>query len=324
MSRKSVIVGIAIAITILVIADLLTARLASNSVPRQLIRIIVSAPRQIDVLGMGNSLMTAGFDPSVFEEKCETAGRPCTAVNGALAATGLIEHLALTRLAYRDHSVGILVYGFFDQQLTSAVADKNSEIVGTRSLLYYLEPDLTLRYARFDPLDRLFFRAYSSVALLRERGALWAKVEKLRRTMSSVGTPSQQTNEFGRAGDFARLEANDSRAFELSCENVIRSNQFLSAPVEALFRQAREHATKVLVVEMPMHPEHIKRFYNQPIWSDLRTQTRQRVERVGASYLNASTWVPDESMFVDHLHLSAAGGRKFSQRLAEFLLANPL
>jgi len=323
MSRKSVIAGIVVALAIVGAAELLTRRLASNSVPRQRIRVIVSAPKSIDVLGMGNSLMAAGFDPAAFEEKWAKAGRSCTAVNGALGATGPIEHLALTRLAYRGHSVAILVYGFFDQQLASNVAVKNSEIIGNHSMLYYLEPELTLRYAGFDLCDRLLFRAYSSLALLRERGAIWAKVERLRRTMASVGTPGEQTNQFGRAADFALLEANDSRAFRLSCERVIRSNQFLSAPVAALFRQALQQGSMVVVVEMPMHPEHIKRFYDQPIWADFRTKTRQYVERTGASYLNASTWIQDKSMFEDHLHLSAAGAHDFSQRLAEYLLANP-
>jgi hypothetical protein len=325
MSRRKILVAMTTTVAILVLADLLTVRSARNSVPRQTMRTIASAPTAIDVLGIGNSLVAAGFDPAAVMRTFQRSGRPCAAVtciavNGGLGATGVIEHLALTRLALRDHNVKTVVYGFFDQQMSGDVIGRNSDIIGNRSMLYYLEPQITLRYARFDILDRLSFQLYRSSALLRERGAIWAKVEKLRRVMGSIGMPPQASNQFGRKADFTALEAGDAQAFFLACQQVIQSGGFLSAPVQTLIQQAQDHGAKVIVVEMPMHPLHLKQFYDQPIWEQFRNGTRAAVERAGATYLNASTWIPDDQLFDDHLHLSSAGANQFSQLLATHLI----
>src|ERR1035438_2825737 len=212
MSRSKIFVAVATALSILVLADLLTARMARNSVPRQTMSTIAAAPPAIDVLGIGNSLIAAGFDPAAVQRTFQQSGRRCVAINGGLGATGVIEHLALTRLALRDHSVKIVVYGFFDQQMSDDVIGKNSDIIGNRGMLYYQEPQLTLLYARFGTFDRLSFEVYRSSALLRERGAIWSKVEKLRRAFSAIGMPPQEINQFGRRADFAALEAADPQS----------------------------------------------------------------------------------------------------------------
>lgn len=323
MSRHRVLYSILITAAIVIGADLLTDRMARNSVPRQVMRRIVGAPATIDVLGIGNSLVAAGFDPEAIEAQFQHWNRPCVAVNGGLGASGVIEHLALTRLALRHHIVKTIVYGFFDQQMSSQVSEKNSDLIGNRSMLYYQEPQLTLQYARFDTLEWLSFQLYRSSALLRERNSVWTKVERLRRTMGAVGMPPLETNEFGRKADFALLESNDRHAFSAECQRVIQSGDFLSAPVRALFEQSREHGVKVIVVEMPMHPEHVKQFYAEPVWETFRARTRAAVQRAGASYLNASAWIPDSNLFQDHLHLSKEGARQFSRLLAEHLVQNP-
>jgi hypothetical protein len=320
MSRRSIFKAIVVALVILIGADLLTERMALNSVPRQAIRTIRSAAKTIDVLSIGNSLMAAGFDRMQVEKVFDEAGRPCAAVNGGLGASGLIEQLALTRLALNHHHVKIVIYGFFDHQMSTDIVESNSDLIGNHSMLYYLEPELTLRYAHFDLLNRLAFRVYRSSALLRERSAIWAKVEMLRRLMGSVGMPPQETNRFGRRADFALLEAADSRSFVLGCQRIIKAGDFLAPPVQALLREAHDHDSKVIVVEMPMHPTHLKRFYAEPIWQTFRAKTRAAVENAGGAYLNASTWVPDGDLFADSLHLSAQGGIQFSQLLAKHVI----
>ena len=323
MSPRAVLVALTIAVAVLSVADLLIQRMAMNSMPEQVMRTIESAPASIDVLAIGNSLIAAGFNPSVIERTWRESGHPCVAVNCGLGATGVIEHLALARLALRRHNVKTLVYGFFDQQMSSDLIDNNSDIIGNRNILYYLEPQLTLEYARFNTLDRLSFQVYRSSALLRERSSIWAKIEKLRRELGSIGMPLEETNQFGRKTDFGLLEAADSQAFLRSCEKVIRSNDFISAPVQALLQQAREHGVKVVAVEMPMNPQHVKRFYDQPIWQEFRAKTRLAVESTGATYMNASAWIPEEGLFADHLHLSGEGAKQFSQLLAKHLVQQP-
>jgi hypothetical protein len=323
MARRSVLLAILLTTAILVTADRLTDRMARNSVPRQKIRAIADAPATIDVLGIGNSLIAAGFDASAVERTCSKPGRPCIAVNGGLGATDIIEHLALTRLALRGHAVKTLVYGFFDLGLSSDPPLKNSDFIGNRNMLYYLEPQLTLQYAHFDTADRLSFDVFRRSALLRERSSIWAKVETLRRAMGSVGMPRQETNRFGRRNDFSLLEADNPETFALACQTVIRSGNFLSPPFRALLQQAEEHGAKVVVVEMPIHPTHMARFYSQPIWETLRAKTKAAVESAGAVYINASTWIPGADLFEDPLHLSDEGARQFSRLLAERLLQQP-
>ena len=323
MSRREVLVALIIAVVVVGLADLLTRRRTANVVPRQVIRTIASAPPHVDVLGIGNSLIAADFDRSAIERTYRESGRSCAAINGGLGSSGVIEHLALTRLALRDRTVDTLVYGFFDQQMFLDVAASNSELVGNYNMHYYLEPQLTLEYARFNTFERLSFQAYRFSALLRERGSIWADVEKLRRAIGSVGMPPAEASQFGRKADFALLEAGSANSFLRRCQRLIRSGDFLAPPIQALLRQARERGVTVVVVEMPVHPRHFSRYYSQPIWDEFRRGTRLAVERMGASYINASAWTPDASLFVDPLHLSKEGAKQFSERLARQMLQRP-
>lgn len=317
-TRHLVVAGLVTA-TVLGLSDVAVTRLVSNSVPRQVMRAIAAAPPIIDVLGIGNSLMAAAFDPPEVERTLAKEGRPSVVVNGGLGATGTIEHLALTRLALRTHRVGALVYGYFDQQMADDVVSSDADIIGNRAMLYYQEPSLTRQYARFDLLNRLYFEVHRSSALMRERSNLWARVERMRRRMSAVGMPPEATNQFGRRADFDLLESRDASAFERACERVLQSGAVLAPPVEALITETRAGGARVLVVEMPMHPLHVSRFYALPAWTAFRTRTRAAVEMAGGSYLDAGAWLPHAELYDDHLHLSAEGASLFSEQLARHL-----
>jgi hypothetical protein len=47
---------------------------------------------------------------------------------------------------------------------------------------------------------------------------------------------------------------------------------------------------------------------------------RSAVENAGASYWNASTWIPDPDLFADNLHLAKEGAAEFSKLLARKLV----
>ena len=315
-------ITIAICLTAVAVAaaNFAVGRAASNSVPRQTMRRINAAGPVIGVLGMGNSLMAAGFDPTAVQDTFQNAGRPVIALNGALGATTAIEQLALTRLALRHHTVQDLVYGFSDQQMTTGGPLKNSYLIGNHAMLYYQEPQLTLQYARFDLLDRLEFQICRCCALLRERGNIWAKVEKMRRAMEEVGMPPQETNQFGRRADFDLLESANPNEFARQCREKMSSGDFLSPVLQELFREAEARGSRITVVEMPMHPRHVSRFYDLAIWKEYRLQNRLAVERAGGVYLDASRWIPDASDYQDHLHMARSGAARFSRLLAEGLL----
>ena len=132
--------------------------------------------------------------------------------------------------------------------------------------------------------------------------------------------PVRETNEFGRKGDFTLLESSSPEAFARDCADLLKSQTLLAAPVQELLQEARSHGVKVIVVEMPMHPAHLNRFYNQPVWTVFRDKTREAVSHYGADYIDASHWAPDSQLFEDSLHLSHAGAFQFSQLLAQSLL----
>jgi len=320
MRREIIVIGICITVVMIAAANWTLGRAALNSVPQQTMRKINGAGPVIGVLGVGNSLMQSGFDPTSFQDTFQRAGRPVIAVNGGLGSTTQIEQLALTRLALRHHTVHDLVYGFSDQQMTTEAPLKNSDLIGNHAMLYYQEPQLTLQYARFDFLDRVEFQTYRCCALLRERSNIWAKVEKMRRAMEEIGMPRQETNQFGRRADFDLLEYADPNEFVRRCSEVMRSGDFLSPVVQEIFREAEASGSRVTVVEMPMHPIHLTRFYDQAAWKQFRLQNRLAVEGAGAIYIDASRWIPEEGDFQDHLHLARSGAARFSRLLAEELM----
>jgi hypothetical protein len=322
MRPRIVFIAIAVTLVIVAAADLAVGRAASSSVPRQTMRRINAAGPVINVLGVGSSLMAAGFDEAAVQQTFQKAGRDIVAINGGLGASGAIEHLDLVRLALQHHSVQYLVYGFADQQMSTEPPLKNSDLIGNRAMLYYDEPQLTLQYARFDWLDRIEFQTYRCCALLRERSNIWAKVEKMRRAMQEVGMPRQETNRFGRRADFNLLEATGPEQFGERCRTVIRSSDFISPALQELFKEAKGHGTRVMVVEMPATPLHVKRFYDQPMWEEYSVGNRAAFDRAGLAFIDASRWIPNANDFQDNFHLAATGASKFSRLLAEQILAS--
>lgn len=320
MGRRTILIALSLAALILAAANFSVGHAARNSVPRQTMRNINTAGPVIGVLGLGNSLMAAGFDAAAVQETFQKAGQSIVAVNAGLGSTSIIEHLALMRLALQHHAVREVVYGFFDQQMSPEMPLRNSDLLGNYAMLYYQEPELALRYGQFSWLERIEFQTYRCCALLRERSNIWAKVEKLRRAMQEVGMPRQETNQFGRRADFDLLEAGSPDLFAEQCRTVMRSGDFLAPAVQEFFKEAHAYGSRVTVVEMPMSPLHVRRFYDLDIWKQFRIQNRLAIERAGASYVDASHWLPDDGAFQDHVHLGRSGAAEFSRRLAEELL----
>jgi hypothetical protein len=187
-------------------------------------------------------------------------------------------------------------------------------------MLYYVEPRLVLKYVRFNSIELFEYHTYRFNDLLIERSAIWARVERLRRKMGEIGMPTQATNQFGRVADFDLLEASSQDEFVRQCREALQAEAPFSGPVQALLDQAREHGTKVILVEMPIHPNHVSKFYSQPVWRELRARIREAGQNRGATYLDASQWMPRPDQFADHLHLSDAGATEFSAKLAHWML----
>lgn len=288
------------------------AYLTRNSVPRRVMRhALESQPAR--VLALGNSLMAAGFDESVFDS---AAGMTASngAVNLSLGASSPVEQLLLLRYALA-HGIRprLLIYGFYDLQLTEPVRFSANDMIGNHAMLYYLEPNYARQFYSLSARDSLQFSALHDVPMFADRGAIWSKVEILRRSMAQQGMPQENTNQFGRAADFSLLEPANVNAFRMDCEAALRLP--LAPPVAELIRQAHEADMDIVLVEMPMRRAHRAQFYETKWWNDYIGHVRELLSPYNVTFVDSSDWATADSLFADPLHLSQRGAVLFSRKI---------
>lgn len=314
--RRSFYISLLITGALFAMANIGVAFLGRNSVPRQIARRIETTPG-LNCLALGNSLMEAGFHAPTFEAASRNRHAAMIAVNAGMGSSYPVEHLLFLRRAFqKGRDLECVMYGFFDLQLMEYPRTKVQELIGNRAMLYYFEPDLAVKYYQWPLWERLGFHAARMLPVIEERGAIWAKVEKIRRRLGDLGMPRQQTNRFGRTMDFTLLEAPDPAAFARECDRAVDTRRELSKPVLDMIGLARQHGSRISMIEMPMSPAHVANYYNTPSWQRYRAYLRDLLESHGAGYVVAGDWITDERLFEDRLHLSAEGSISFSQKLA--------
>lgn len=270
------------------------------------------------VMGLGNSLMGVGFVEQSVDSGMQLDSRH-GAVNLAMGGSSPVEQLLLLRYGLR-HGIRprIVVYGFFDFQLTHPVKFATRELIANHAMLYYVEPEYAGQFYELSLHDRVEFEVMRHFELFVDRGAMWRTVEGFRRTLGQQGMPPEKQNPMGRAVDFADLEYPSAPAFIAECGRASRNP--LIPPIREIALQAEAAGAKVYFVEMPMSPDHVQEFYDQPQWSTgYRAHLKQMLGGLGVSYIDASHWMPEEDSFADQMHLSYAGSKQFSLRLGEYL-----
>ncbi len=152
-----------------------------------------------------------------------------------------------------------------------------------------------------------------------DRGTLWERVEKFRRTLSAEGMPPQKANSMGRSIDFAMLEI--SECARVHCGMRARKAQ---SPHSVGARDCvagvsgGQPGSTSLRCQCPRCTS--TTFYDQPEWANgYRVHLQDMLGGLGAKYIDASHWMPDESSFADPLHLTYDGAKQFSERLGAFL-----
>jgi len=319
MTRRAFVVQLALTIALVVILNVAIARLAVNSVPRRLLRAIAVSP-PVSAVFVGNSLVVAAIDANAFEQ----AQAPATTAEGRTLNIGMgssspIEHDLLLRraLGLRPRRV---IYGFFDTQLTERIENRWSDLFGNRAMVFYVDPSIGLRYIAPDsPWRALQFRLLGRIPMFVERASIWARVERGRRRLRDFGIQPRQSARFGQVGDFGEIEPLDAAAFRRHCAAAIAQRAPLVPPMIDMLEQAQHVGADTLVVEMPQTSRHRAQYYDTPEWADYREYVAAEVRRYGASYLQASDWMADGA-FEDEIHLSPAGARAFSARLATVLV----
>jgi hypothetical protein len=274
------------------------------------------ASKDASVIALGNSLIGVGFVEASFDQGMQLDKKQ-GAINLAMGGSSAVEQLLMLRYALaqgmRPRSV---VFGFFDFQLTHPLEYATRDLIGNRAMLYYVEPEYARGFYHLSLHDRIEFEIMRHFELFADRGIEWESVERFRRKLGQQGMPAEQTNSMGRAIDFAMLEYPSAPAFVAECGRASRNP--LIPSVEEIARQAAAAGSNVYFVEMPMPPAHVRTFYDEPAWDGYRSHLREMLGGLGATYIDASHWMPEESSFIDPLHLSWEGSKEFSRRLGEY------
>ncbi len=301
---------------LLVALDREVARSSQNTVPRALMARLRQST-DAKALALGNSLIGVGFNEASFDAGTGLHGR-YGAINLGMGGSSAVEQLLMLRYALRQGvRPRVVVFGFFDFQLTHPLEYATSDLIGNRAMLYYMEPEYARGFYHLSLHDRAEFEIMRQFELFADRGEVWQRVELFRRTLAQQGMPPEQTNSMGRAVDFAMLEYPSAPAFVAECGRASRNP--LIPSIREIALQATAAGSKVYFVEMPMPPEHVQMLYDQPEWAGYRAHLQSMLGGLGAAYIDASHWIPEETAFADPLHLTYEGAQQFSHRLGESL-----
>jgi hypothetical protein len=320
LTKRQLFISAVILLTGFVAMNLAVSVLARNALPRRVMR-QARESQSAAVLALGNSLVRAGFDESAFDS---AAGVPANrgSANLGLGGSSTVEQLLLLRYALA-HGMRpqLLIYGFWDFQLSAPNEFQIGDLMGNHAMLYYVEPAYASRFYSLSWHDDFEFRAMHVFPMFADRGSIWTHVEILRRAIGQQGMPAQSSNQFGRASDFALLESRSPEEFRLGCE--VSKKMPLAPAVSELLHQASNAGLAIVVVEMPMRQTHRELFYDTPWWRDYVAQLRVLLAPYRVMFVDASDWAND-SLFADSLHLTNRGAAQFSQHLGTSLAGDLL
>jgi hypothetical protein len=316
MTKRQLVAAVLVLLAGLAAMNVTVAALTRNSVPRRVMR-HARESQTATVVALGNSLVASGFREAAFDSTTKLSA-PRGAVSLGLGASTPVEQLLLLRYALaQGMRPQLVIYGFFDFQLTEPGSFSIGDMIGNRARDYYVEPSYGRRFYSLSAHDAVEFRALEAFPMFADRGAIWAKVEILRRAMGQQGLPTQRSNQFGRAADFSLLEAKNEQEFRQKCEDAL--SQPLSPAVSELLRVAGNAGLSIAVVEMPMRQAHRHAFYDTASWQEYVAHVRKLLAAYPVTFVDASHWIVDDAEFDDPLHLGERGAEEFSRRLGNEL-----
>lgn len=313
MERKRLIQAVLVALAGLMLTNQAVRWAWRNAAPRQVVSRLES-PRQLKTLVIGNSVAQDGFNAAAFDQARPDLG---PSENLALGWTTPIQHAAILTAALRRHpEIRTVLYPFFGHQLSTHTNDNWRGLAGNFTISYYVAPEVSARhYAPDSFIAPIFFTAASKVALFTDRYLYWAKIEKLRRRISSIGHSHSSTGAEGDA--FGQMMLSDDEVFSKVTAEWLKEASLLSPPVRDLLRLAREKKLRLVFVEMPI-PSKMHLRYQTPGWAAYRKKMAEELHGQGAEYIVDSAGIEDRH-FGDALHLAPAGAVLFSKQIGELL-----
>jgi hypothetical protein len=308
---------------VLVLAALNVMMIAlSHRLPYRIKLEAIRTARDPNLLFVGNSLLDHHLDAGAFAEAASERGVHFDPLNSALGASDPPEQRLLFHYAVAKHpGISTLVVGFFDFQLTAADHSRIADLRGNRmvGLDRRFPADEVAAAYDFGPMDRAELTLLRAFPMAANRASAWKDVELLRRSMASIGMPAVATNSMGRVDDFAALEASSPQNFDAQASAFLADRGHFNASYEAIFAQARQANMMVAIVVMPMSPYHWEISYGRPIWGEYLKAIEALSAERGIRVIDASQWLPAQTDFVDHLHMTQEASRRFSLRLGREL-----
>ncbi|MFC5860892.1 hypothetical protein ACFPT7_01140 [Acidicapsa dinghuensis] len=271
-----------------------------------------------NLLFVGNSLLDHHVNETAFEQAAAAHGANWIALNSALGASLAPEQRLLFQYAETCHpTITTVVIGFYDFQLTDTDHSHVADLVGNRiiGVDHRFPLSETAAAYNFGMISRAELELVRSVPMAAYRANAWKDVEILRRRMAAVGMPQVAINSMGRVDDFTALEADSTQRFDEEAQTFLAAPERFNVSFEAILAEARQANMHVVLLAMPMSPYHLKRFYSRPSWSAYFSALKRLASTRNIQIVDASTWMPDESDFADHLHLSPQAVSEFSMRL---------
>lgn len=313
MRAWNLITQLAIMSAILAAFNFYIGSASRKTVASQLLTKCSEAGNPTDVF-LGNSLMAAGFDEKEFQ-KAAPKSRP---LNAACGSTGPLEHYLILDQVSGIRN-GTVHYGFYDTQLTQQSVFRLSELTGNNTVIF--KADLRKGIALLVPesgWSQAAIWVCSKLPVYYERMALWAKVEKMRRNLASIGARTTTANRFGNAEDFNLLEPEDAEKHDRDLDETVNNNKGMNRPILEIIKLANEKENKVSFILMPMTSTHRTKFNSSKAWISYLNYLQKQIEISGCRFISALDWIED-SGFEDHLHLNPEGAKEFTKKYADFL-----
>jgi hypothetical protein len=315
MRKPTILRAVLLTVLFLAGANWAIHRLSDHSPARRQVDAVAHSSG-MNCIVIGNSLLASGFDDAAFDQAAKEVDVSARSLNAAVGATLPVEHLLMLRLALRSNPhPSVVVYGFFDFQLTDPPVVRSEDLGGNRSIGVFLEPNIAKRFYIMEPTTLITFSLWHDVPMYVERGNAYGRVELMRRRLNRIGLDPSFVDRSGNR-NFAELEAASSEAFLAHCTEAVEGNQPLSAPIQEIIRETHAYGGRAVFVEMPLPPSHIQEFYSLEGWHVYQSYLRTMLATEGVELVDASQWMSSTNDFADRLHLTAQGGAQFSEELA--------
>ena len=270
------------------------------------------------IVGIGNSVMAYAFVPEVFNDVARNLGLSCAGLNASMGGADVVEQLLLMREALRSNPhPKMIVYGFFDLQLSEKPTNAIQDLVSVRNVGLVLEPQLASRYYEMPLGPRIELSILRHFPIFVFRGHAYKMVTELRERLQRIGLPPEEQRPKDR---FVELLLPPS-VFTKTLETYGTVQPIFSRPVRELLNQAKQTGARVVLVSMPLPPSHITTYYSTPEWASYKERVQHALSQEGIEFLDGSQWEPDARDYLDSVHLNEEGSKQFTSHLAQCLLA---